>query len=138
MLTNAASIESTASKYLRKAVRVVQAAESDIEDEEKKEKFRDLLNYICSTKYEKEEEPTVVDAVDSKQVLERYTKPVEPTSTKFLDEDSPAHTSDEEIENQFIKDLAKLFNLAHLLPTNQNAASIEANQPSADDQFKNK
>lgn len=138
LLSNAYHIESTASKYLLKAVRIVEPVESDNEDEEKKEKFRDLLNYICSMEADTGKGPVEVNPVDSKLVLDRHSKPVGPTSTKFLDEDSPAHTSDEEIDNQFIKDLAKLFNLGHLLPKTQNGTSIEASQTSADDQFKNK
>jgi hypothetical protein len=138
LLSNVESVESTASKYLSKIEKKEESSESESEeDKEKKEKLQDILNYICATSTSNSEQ--AIPLLDEEKVEERYSKPVESQpSTQFLDEDSPVHTSDEEVNSQFLEDLARLLNLSHLLPNNQNGRSLEASQKSADDQFKNK
>ena len=109
-------------------------SESEELDEEEKEKMRRVHEYICSAV--KNEEANT-QAPKTPELQERYNRPPNAQSTHYLDEDSPPHSSDEEVQNQFIDSLMALFSKATLMNQGERV-NTEPPKNTAADMFDNK
>ena len=105
-------------------------SEEEEKNEEDKEKLRRVIDFICATSKNIENNPEILQAN-----TERYSKSVVPASQAYLDEESPPHTSDSEVEEQFMQSLMELFAKANQMSSQAN--SVPKTQD-ADEQFKNK
>lgn len=109
-------------------------SETDDIDEEEKEKMRRVHEYICAA-VKNEESNT--QAPKTPELQERYNKPPNPSSTQYLDEDSPPHSSDEEVQNQFIDSLIALFSQANVM-NRPGGGNVEPPRNTTADMFANK
>jgi hypothetical protein len=125
--------------YLSK-IELVQMKHTDNEseqtsDEEQKEKVRRVVDFICATSKKIEKEPDML--INSAYNSQRFSSTVASGTQMFLDEKSPPHTSDSEVEEQFIINLMDIFTKACQMSNNSNNNAANNIDKSAD-RFKNK
>ncbi len=119
-------------KYLNRIEKeVLQKTDSEEEsqNEEEKEKLRRVVDFICATSKKIEENPSILNNNN-----EPYSANNKITQL-YLDEHSPPHSSDSEIEEQFISNLMDIFAKANFIPR-----PAQTTPPTVDssDFFKNK
>ena len=135
MNEHADSLIDISKKYFQFVTKTTASPNSESEEEEKseedKEKLRRVIDFICATSKKIEDNPETAQAN-----LDRYSKSVVPASQSYLDEESPPHTSDSEVEEQFMQSLMELFAKANQISHQANAEAAKAQE--ADNKFKNK
>jgi hypothetical protein len=139
---------SVAGKYLCQSksacVKEDESSESESEDDEEKASMRRVLNYLAAQPMQEGHELSLATSLKKlaigKEELQagRYEKPLQKEAINCIQEPdrTPPNSSDEEVQEMFEQDLAKMF--AAMTGWQRPGASVNALASSAEDAFKNK